>query len=334
MSNAPLKLFYAEPELDRWFRFDRHPRRVIRRLVRGAPQIGGVQRWFVNLCLGLDQLGAAYDVNDYNFFRKRRDTVAFVIGKSQVIDNFPVGVPIVFGPGIDSHPSANDFWVTTSIIHLLISCDWFAGMYERDLPRTIPITIWPAGIEVDLWKPPAHPVRGRKIIVYDKVRWERELFEPALIDPIILAVRAAGYVPCVLRYGHYHEEQFRMLLQEATAMIFLCEHETQGFAYLQALSANVPIFAWDRRGPWKDPSYYPRVVFEPVTSVPYFDIRCGRTFDGIEAFRTALPGFLSDVSNGAFRPREFVTDVLDLKDSASRFIEIAARISAAVAAGA
>nr|MBA3403967.1 glycosyltransferase family 1 protein [Gemmatimonadaceae bacterium] len=64
MSNAPLKLFYAEPEFDRWFPFDRYPRRAIRRLVRGAPQIGGVQRWFVNLCLGLDELGVAYDVND------------------------------------------------------------------------------------------------------------------------------------------------------------------------------------------------------------------------------------------------------------------------------
>ncbi len=327
MSKAPLKLFYAEPEFDRWFPFDRYPRRAIRRLVRGAPQIGGVQRWFVNLCLGLDELGVAYDVNDYDFFRKRRDILAFVIGKSHVIDRLPTGVPIVYGPGVDSHPSANAFWTTSSVVHLLISCDWFARMYERDLPRPIPVTVWPAGIEADLWKPAAHPLHDRKIIVYDKVRWERELYESALIEPVIRSIEVAGYEPVVLRYGHYREEEYRKLLQRSTAMIFLCEHETQGFAYLQALSSGVPIFAWDRQGPWKDPSYYPRVFFAPVTSVPYFDSRCGRTFEGIQSFREVLPGFLKEVEKGTFHPREFITQTLDLKGRASEFADIARRIA-------
>ena len=43
-------------------------------------------------------------------------------------------------------------------------------------------------------------------------------------------------------------------------MIFLCEHETQGIAYQQALSRNVPILAWDRGGDWQDPTYYPERV--------------------------------------------------------------------------
>jgi len=330
VTSEPLKLFYEEPELDRWIPFDRHPRRVIRRLVRGAPQIGGVQRWFVNLCCGLDQLGVEYHVNDYDFFRRRSDVPAFVIGKSHVIDLLPRGLPIVFGPGVDSHPIANQFWETASIVHLLISCNWFARMYERDLPVAIPITVWPAGIEMDLWKPAAQRVTGRKIIVYDKVRWERDYYEAALIQPVIAELQSAGYEPVILRYGHYREEDFRMLLRDAFAMIFLCEHETQGFAYLQALSTDVPILAWDRGGPWKDPSYYPRVVFEPVTSVPYFDARCGRTFDGIESFCSTLPDFLSGVASRAFRPREFVTEVLDLKESARRFVQIARRISAEI----
>ena len=34
----PLNLFYEEPEPDRWFPFDRYPRRVIRTIVRGASE--------------------------------------------------------------------------------------------------------------------------------------------------------------------------------------------------------------------------------------------------------------------------------------------------------
>jgi glycosyltransferase involved in cell wall biosynthesis len=40
-------------------------------------------------------------------------------------------------------------------------------------------------------------------------------------------------------------------------MVFLCEHETQGFAYQQALSCGVPIIAWDRGGLLQDPKLLP-----------------------------------------------------------------------------
>jgi glycosyltransferase involved in cell wall biosynthesis len=73
-----------------------------------------------------------------------------------------------------------------------------------------------------------------------------------------------------MRYGYYREGDFLAVLSQCRTMIFLCEHETQGIAYQQALSCNVPILAWDRGGPWQDPAYFPdKVVFEPVTSVPY-----------------------------------------------------------------
>ena len=68
-------------------------------------------------------------------------------------------------------------------------------------------------------------------------------------------------------------------------MIFLCEHETQGSAYQQILATNTPILAWDRGGYWQDPAYYPdRVIYQPVTSVPYWDERCGLKFSGSRRF--------------------------------------------------
>ena len=52
----PLNLFYEEPDPDRWFLFDRYPRQILRRLVRGKPRPGGQTRVFLNLCAGLDKL--------------------------------------------------------------------------------------------------------------------------------------------------------------------------------------------------------------------------------------------------------------------------------------
>jgi hypothetical protein len=42
-------------------------------------------------------------------------------------------------------------------------------------------------------------------------------------------------------------------------MLFLCEHETRGLAYQEALASNVPILAWDT-GFWLDPR---RPLYDP-----------------------------------------------------------------------
>src|SRR5205085_6802515 len=130
---------------------------------------------------------------------------------------------------------------------------------------------------------------------YDKVRWEHERFEDELINPIVAHLERKQMSFITLRYGFYREEEFHRLLNRSRMMIFLCEHETQGIAYQQALSCGVPILAWDRGGYWQDPSYFPhRVKFQPVSSVPYWDERCGRTFAGIEEFKGAWQAFWSE----------------------------------------
>jgi hypothetical protein len=107
-------------------------------------------------------------------------------------------------------------------------------------------------------------------------------------------------------------------------MIFLCEHETQGIAYQQALSSDVPIFAWDRGGPWQDPSYYPhKVVFGPVTSVPYWDERCGMKFADVHAFRDKWEEFWDGIKSGRFAPRNYILENLTLEKCARRYIDIA-----------
>ncbi|MBF0426428.1 MAG: glycosyltransferase family 1 protein, partial [Magnetococcales bacterium] len=55
--------FIRPPETDRWLRGDRHLRPFIRRLIRGRRRPSGIERVFLNLCLGLDRLGVPYVVN-------------------------------------------------------------------------------------------------------------------------------------------------------------------------------------------------------------------------------------------------------------------------------
>ena len=279
-------------------------------------------RWFLNLRAGLDLIHVPYRLNDYKSLQRTPGAVAYVVGKPHVINKIPGGHPIVYGPGVAAHPLENEFWDRAEIELMLVSCDWFKIMYERDLPRAIPTQVWPAGVDTNLWRPPASAPRHR-VLVYDKIRWQRDDYEPMLIDPIVASLRHKGLDVVVLRYGNYREEDYQQVLQEVSSMVFLCEHETQGFAYLQALSCNVPILAWDRGGMWQDPSMYPdRVRFEPVTSVPYFNDKCGVRFSDFEEYTQVSDEFFSAVDRGQFCPREYILENFDLSDRAREYIRL------------
>jgi glycosyltransferase involved in cell wall biosynthesis len=288
-------------------------------------------RWFLNLCAGLDRLGVQYHVNDYRGLKRRPGAWAYVIGKQHVVEKIPTGHPIVYGPGVAAHPYESDFWERADIQLVLVSCQWFKGMYDRDLPKSIPTAVWPAGIDTERWRPErwepkVNEVENGKTIdflVYDKVRWEHDRYDRELLLPIRHELKQRGLNFQEIQYGFYRDEDFRRLLLRSRAMIFLCEHETQGFAYQQALSANVPILAWDRGGDWQDPEFYPnRVKFGPVSSVPYWEDRCGKKFANFEEFGPALTEFVNNLKEGRFSPREYVTENLSLEKCAEAYVEI------------
>lgn len=317
----PFYLFYEEPDPDRWVSFDRYPRKYLRRIFRGPYRPGGVMRWFLNLKAGLDQIGHPYRLNDYRGLAKHPGATAHVIGKPEVISKIPPGHPIVFGPGVSAHPYDDAFWPDTEIRLVLLSCEWFRSMYARDLPRPIPTAVWPAGVDTTRWHPPAVAPKPKSILIYDKVRWQREIYDPTLIEPIRQHLHTQGYQVTYLRYGSYLEEDYQKALQTVESMIFLCEHETQGFAYLQALSSGVPILAWDRGGDWQDPAHYPhRVKFGPVSSVPYWDDSCGIKFATYDDFEAQFVNFQNAMDQ--FSPRSFVQNNFDLGACARNYISL------------
>lgn len=280
-------------------------------------------RWFLNLKAGLDELGVPYVVNNYRSLKKHPKAPALVIGKDHVLKKIPDAHPIIFGPGLAPHPLGNPYWGKKNIRLLLISCDWFAKMYERDLPVKIPVRVWAAGIETNIWRPLKDKQETKKILIYDKVRWEHEKYEETLLKPIREKIKNRGYTSYEIKYLFYKEEDYLKKLKEVDAMIFLCEHETQGFAYLQALSCDVPIMAWDRGGFWQDPSYYPnKVKFASVTSVPYWSESCGLKFKDADDFSGKWHKFISTLRTGRFMPRTYVVKNLGLKQKAEDYVKL------------
>lgn len=322
MSGGGLNIFYEEPDRDRWLAFDRYPRRAIRRAIRGKRQPGGQERVFLNLRTGLDKLGVEYRVNDYNYARKYPDEVACIIGKPHVLDKQKWANPIVFGAATFSHPVENPDLLARypTIWKILVPGEWMKRMwqpYYSDL-----VEAWPVGIDTDRWMPSLAP-KPVDFLIYNKVRWHFDKFESELIRPVEAELRKRHLSFIEIRYGDYREEEYEGRLHQCRAMIFLCEHETQGIAYQQALSAGVPILAWDRGCYWQDPAFYPhRVKFGPVSSVPYWDDRCGVRFTDAAEFPEKLDEFLKALTKKQFAPRNYILENLTLETCASRYVEI------------
>jgi glycosyltransferase involved in cell wall biosynthesis len=315
-----LNLFYQEPDEDRWLPFDRVLRRVVRRVLRGEPEIGGHQRVSLNLRAGLERLGVPYRLNDYDYARRNPHVLVCIVGKAQVLDKMEWKNPILFGAAVFSHPLDDPrLFERRPVRKVLLPGAWMKEMWRPYWNESV--AVWPVGIDTDRWQPRAAADKPFDVLLYDKVRWDHERYEAGLIEPIRARLRQAGRSFREIRYGSYREADYQAALAECRTMIFLCEHETQGIAYQQALAAGVPILAWDRGGYWQDPAYFPdKVKFQPVSSVPYWDERCGRTFTAIEAFDDAWQRFWDEFQSGRYDPRAYILETLTLEKCAQHYL--------------
>jgi len=137
----PLRLFYEEPDPDRWVVGDRIPRRWIRRLVRGPRRPGGRERVFLNLRAGLDRLSFPYTVNRYAEALRNPTMPVGIVGKSQVLDLVPWKNPILFGSSIMSHPRSRMRILLQrlpNIERILVPGEWMRAMCEPYWGNRVP----------------------------------------------------------------------------------------------------------------------------------------------------------------------------------------------------
>jgi hypothetical protein len=123
--------FRGDLERDRWVPGDRFVRPLVRRIVRGKYRPGGIDKVFINLCLGLNHLGIHYEVN-MPFDRLRSDDRVGVIGRSRhVLRGYDRPNPILAGSALMTHPTD---WPTICdeypIAVYLQPCEWANNVFK------------------------------------------------------------------------------------------------------------------------------------------------------------------------------------------------------------
>jgi hypothetical protein len=314
-------LFYEDIERDTFVRHDRHLRRALRRLyhrVRGGQKVSGFEVMFTLLVRALERIGWRVAVNDHRLARENPHYPVGVAGYPHILEQWRLPNPAVLGPGLFDHPGLAPSLMDDARFRMyLVTCDWmrvlFGGVYG---PRC---GVWYAGHDLDLWPDYAAERKDVDFLVYDKIRWDRETLEPRLRAPVLDRFRQRGLRTALLRYGKYGHDEYRALLRRSRGLVFLCESETQGMAYQEAMACNVPVLAWVN-GYWLDPQ---RARFQdaPVaaTSVPYFSDQCGETFAGLDDFDGVLDRFLA--RRDSYQPRRYMAENLSLERSGRQYLE-------------
>jgi hypothetical protein len=324
MSSAPANFIYYRlpPETDRWVPGDRWVRPIIRRLVRGPRVPSGIDLVFLNLVAGLRQLRVPFRVNRPWREIRPGDRVGVMGRGRHCLTGYDRPNRLVAGVALMTHPSewptlCEDYPVATYLQH----CEWAAAIY-RPYYGAERCATWAVGIDTVAWRPGVTEEATTDFLLYDKIRWDYERRGPELLAPIRELLRSRGLSFEEIRYGSYRREQYATALRRCRSLLFLCEHESQGLAYQEAMAAGLPVLAWDP-GEWLDPRRFewgtPHV---PATSVPYFDQRCGERFRDFAAFPEVLGRFMENLRSGRYAPRDYVLEHLTLERCARHYIQL------------
>ena len=273
---------------------------------------------FLNLKRSLEAAGIKVRVNDFAYARANPNMPIGITGFPSVYDKVRLPNPAMFGPGEVPLPeNAPAIAAACNLKIVTQPSEWYCEIWREALgDRVRPMFV---GIDTAQWPDQSAHAKDIDVIVYDKIRWHYDVRKADVLDPLLAHLDARGLSYVVLRYGHHHLGQYRAALARARSMAFICEHETQGLAYQEAMSSGVPIFAWDE-GELVSPSE--RKLAPPdigVSSVPYFDARCGRKFKKAD-IQAEFDAFWA--AKDGYAPRDYVLQQLSLDAGARRYLEL------------
>lgn len=169
------------------------------------------------------------------------------------------------------------------------------------------ISVWPVGIkDINVNR------TGDKILVYQKQRSNEDL--KVVTD--FLQSKQCEYE--VLRYEHYSQDQFYACLESCSRAIIVGRPETQGIAYQEMMSADLPLLLWDVK------EWYDYGVPEPYQKYPeptlahYFSDECGIKFYSKEDLESVFDKFI----NTKYSPKDYVKRELSYEVSVKRLLDL------------
>jgi len=163
-----------------------------------------------------------------------------------------MGKGVVVGPNLCVLPNELP-WIWSRFDKCVVPSEWCKNLYSTfDCVKegNTKLYIWPVGIDTDRFCPSE-----------DKKKWDVLLYvknRQLETESIISYLKELGLSVIVLGYGSYTEEELISVARKSKCCILLTKTESQGIAYQEILSMDVPCFVldkdvWDDYSGWSFP---------------------------------------------------------------------------------
>lgn len=239
-----------------------------------------------SLVAGLQSMGVSFNYNP-RFPWEMADTVIVLAGVRTLRQAIRLKQKgqirrLLAGPNIVVFSSDFDSLIASVEIDTVITpSDFVVDLYLEDNPSLNGrIFSWPAGVDTDYWLPNLTE-NGNRILIFDKRRVDDD---PDRVKPYVDFLRNAGWQVDVLqrcgRQGYTHEQYLKLLQVSCLLVGFTVGSESQGLAWAEAWSADVPTLIL------KNSSNVYQGRRYTCSTAPYLHPKNGSFFDDLEDFKS------------------------------------------------
>lgn len=196
------------------------------------------------------------------------------------------------GPNIVVFSSDADSVLASPEIDVVVTpCNWVIDMYLEDHPSLEGrCYAWPAGVDTEYWKPRSD-YRRDQILIFEK----QNKGPVGPVEPYAEYLRELGHRVSILKYGSYTHAEYLAELQRSKLMIGFVTDESQGIAWAEAWSTDVPTLIWSN-----DSNVYRGRRYRCCTA-PYLSPMNGLLFADMDDFKQKFSLWCDDPDQ--FSPR-------------------------------
>jgi len=232
-----------------------------------------------------------------------------------ILQNYPLlelKETALIGPNNFVLPSECNPLVWEKKRHIVAPSKWIRDKYLTQLDSKHKVYVWPVGIDTDRFVSGKNDKKIDCLIYYKLAPLPKIKGGGFHLMSLLRRLIDKGITFKEIIYGKYNEEELIEVAQSSRFCVVISSTETQGIAYQEILSMNVPIYVVDCNITHQ---------FEPnecpgATSAPYFDDRCGIKHPDLSRFDE----FLDRLDK--FSPREYILENLTLKKCASEYLSL------------
>jgi hypothetical protein len=221
------------------------------------------------------------------------------------------------GPNVLVRATDFDNLLASESIDLLINhSKWSADVWLYDFPQLASkIRLWYCGVDTHHWSSSAYTDTSKNILFFDK---SNSIIVSDRTSDYQDIVSSLGFNPVVLRRSPIHSytpSLYHRLLNNSSLLVgFTVGSESQGLAWAEAWSCNVPTFVQRQNSFWSEQLGISSSTAPALTSAT------GLFFDNISDFASKFNSWLNrDIS---FSPRKWMLSNMDTTISAKSFLDV------------